>query len=409
MKTKIVIFISILFISVNVFCQQIGDGFAPVITDFTIPLKSGAYNALNPVGTIPDNSYYGWQHLFIVRHPNEYNDHQLQLASSFTTNDRLFFRKIAGGLEPINPTWIELATRGVNSFVGDQSITGKLDVNGNINMAGIAGRRLFMGGVAGSTFGIAYDSNYPNYGIFYTEGEPDYVSISPNGNATAGIVNILGNGKVGIGTATPSEILEIYNSDTTPGTISLKSSRNDFGYVDVGRISAKQASIEVSRIGMPRAGGTNTGYLTFWTKSDNATDLTEKVRISEIGNVGIGTTTPDSKLTVNGNIHAKEVRIDLSIPAPDYVFASDYKLKSLKEVEAYIKDNSHLPEIPSAQEFEKNGLLLAEINMSLLKKIEEMTLYMIEQSKQMQILKKENEAFRSLSERLSKIENKVNN
>jgi hypothetical protein len=351
-------------------------------------------------------------------------------------------------------------TNGGNVGIGTSSPSQKLDVNGNINMAGVAGRRLFMGGSSGSTFGIAYDSNYPNYGIFYTEGEPDYVSISPNGNATAGIMNVLGNGKVGIGTSTPSEVLEVYSSDTTPGTISLKSSRNDFGYVDVGRISAKQASVEVSRIGMPRAAGTNTGFLTFWTKADNSTDLTEKMRISENGNVGIGTSnpsndqgwnkvldvagsghakvlvtadnsnfktgvfshsswnggggfvgtesnhtlflvagydpkvsiltngnvgigtkTPDTKLTVNGNIHAKEVKIDLSIPVPDYVFASDYKLKSLLEVEAYIKQNNHLPEIPSAQEIEKNGLMLAEMNMVLLKKMEEMTLYVIEQNR----------------------------
>ena len=107
--------------------------------------------------------------------------------------------------------------------------------------------------------------------------------------------------------------------------------------------------------------------------------------------VGIGTMAPDEKLTVNGKIHAQEVRIDLSSPmtVPDYVFSNDYKLKSLQEVEAYIQQNSHLPEIPSAKEIEKNGLMLAEMNMSLLKKMEEMTLYMIEQNKSIEDLKKE--------------------
>jgi hypothetical protein len=111
--------------------------------------------------------------------------------------------------------------------------------------------------------------------------------------------------------------------------------------------------------------------------------------VSDNGNVGIGIATPDAKLTVNGNIHAKEVKIDLSVPPPDYVFAPNYKLKTLQEVEEYIKKNSHLPEIPSAAEFEKNGVMLAEINMSLLKKMEEMTLYMIEQNKSIEKLKKE--------------------
>ncbi|MFQ6601775.1 hypothetical protein [Flavobacterium sp. C3NV] len=106
-------------------------------------------------------------------------------------------------------------------------------------------------------------------------------------------------------------------------------------------------------------------------------------------NVGIGTTIPDEKLTVKGKIHTQEVRVDMAGPlVPDYVFANDYKLKSLQEVEDFIKENKHLPEIPSAKEIEKNGLMLAEMNMSLLKKMEEMTLYMIEQNKKIENLER---------------------
>jgi hypothetical protein len=103
-----------------------------------------------------------------------------------------------------------------------------------------------------------------------------------------------------------------------------------------------------------------------------------------LGNkVGIGTTAPDEKLTVKGKIHTQEVKVDLLGPlVPDYVFNDNYKLKSLKEVEDYIKINNHLPDIPSAQEIEKNGLMLAEMNMNLLKKIEELTLYLIEMKKE---------------------------
>ena len=95
------------------------------------------------------------------------------------------------------------------------------------------------------------------------------------------------------------------------------------------------------------------------------------------------------KLTVKGNIHAEEVKIDLNIPAPDYVFKSDYKLRSIEEVESFIKEHSHLPEIPSAKEFAKNGVMQAEMDMNLLKKIEELTLYTIEQEKKIKALEME--------------------
>lgn len=113
------------------------------------------------------------------------------------------------------------------------------------------------------------------------------------------------------------------------------------------------------------------------------------------GNVGIGTTNPDMELTVNGKIHAKEVKIDLDIPAPDYVFKSDYNLRSIEEVENFIKEYSHLPEIPSAEEFAKNGVMQAEMDMNLLKKIEELTLYTITQEKKLKAQENKFEALNS--------------
>ncbi|KQB39382.1 tail fiber protein [Flavobacterium aquidurense] len=125
------------------------------------------------------------------------------------------------------------------------------------------------------------------------------------------------------------------------------------------------------------------------------------IRLIENGNVGIGVVNPDSKLTVAGNIHAREVKVTVKAgEVPDYVFTNNYKLKSLQEVEKYIKENNHLPEIPSAQEMEKNGLMLAEMNLSLLKKIEELTLHAIEQQKKVdqliKIVEKQNDRLNSL-------------
>lgn len=141
------------------------------------------------------------------------------------------------------------------------------------------------------------------------------------------------------------------------------------------------------------------------------------------GDIGIGTKKPDEKLTVKGKIHAEEVKVDLAVPA-DYVFEKyylgesplkpDYALLTLSEVEKFTSINHHLPNLPSAKEIKENGLQLGEMSNMLLQKIEEMTLYIIEQEKkndkqstEIETLKKENESYKTLAERLSEIENKL--
>ena len=103
------------------------------------------------------------------------------------------------------------------------------------------------------------------------------------------------------------------------------------------------------------------------------------------GNVGIGTNTPDSKLTVAGKIHSQEVKVTIDAGA-DFVFENSYNLPTLEDVEQFIIKNKHLPEIASAKEMEKNGIHLAEMNIKLLQKIEELTLYTIEQQKKIEEL-----------------------
>lgn len=131
------------------------------------------------------------------------------------------------------------------------------------------------------------------------------------------------------------------------------------------------------------------------------------------GNVGIGTTTPDSKLAVNGTIHSKEVKVDLT-GWPDYVFKKEYNLTTLEEVEKHINEQGHLENIPSEEEVLKNGINLGEINAKLLQKIEEMTLYMIDQNKKLNNqekeiieLKKDNTDLLEIKKRLTILENKL--
>jgi hypothetical protein len=99
------------------------------------------------------------------------------------------------------------------------------------------------------------------------------------------------------------------------------------------------------------------------------------------GKIGIGTTALGShELAVEGSIGAREIKVEAS-GWPDFVFEKDYKLRTLEDVESYIDENRHLPEIRSETEVLENGINLGELNAKLLQKIEELTLYLIEQNK----------------------------
>ncbi len=101
------------------------------------------------------------------------------------------------------------------------------------------------------------------------------------------------------------------------------------------------------------------------------------------GNLGIGTTTPKNLLDVKGTIHAQEVKVDMNNWS-DFVFHPSYQLKPLTEVEKFIKANGHLQDIPSATEVEQNGVNVGEMQKKLLQKVEELTLYTIEQNKKLE-------------------------
>ncbi|REC49017.1 cell wall anchor protein [Chryseobacterium pennipullorum] len=105
----------------------------------------------------------------------------------------------------------------------------------------------------------------------------------------------------------------------------------------------------------------------------------------------------------DGKIHAKEIEVKADVWA-DYVFKKDYQLKSLDEVEKHIAEKGHLPNIPSAEEVLKNGINVAEMNARLLEKIEELTLYSIQQNKQLQ---EENKVLKSQSEKIEQLEQQI--
>ena len=218
------------------------------------------------------------------------------------------------------------------------------------------------------------------------------------------------SGKVGIGTTAPETLLHMGSSATAP-TYPSSTSRGDiftlmeannngmeFGVAkgnntrrawilarhtsttDYGRFYAT-LHLQPALDDVSQYRGVAIGY-------PASTNLPLQVALAINGNVGIGTTSPQAKLAVDGNILAKEIKIKTDISVPDYVFESDYELLGLAEVEAYVKEHKHLPEIPSAADINRDGLDLAEMNLLLLKKVEELTLYILQQSEEISVMGK---------------------
>ncbi len=172
---------------------------------------------------------------------------------------------------------------------------------------------------------------------------------------------------------------------------------NNSGLVGIGEINPEHGRLHINGNG-PWQGinlWTKSGETTsrIWIDNQNKTFHLSKgdnplngITISNNGLVGIGTINPGSwKLAVNGKIRAKEVKVETGWS--DFVFKKDYKLPTIQEVENHIKNKGHLKDIPSAKEVKENGIFLGEMDAKLLQKIEELTLYTIQQQKEIDELK----------------------
>jgi hypothetical protein len=198
-------------------------------------------------------------------------------------------------------------------------------------------------------------------------------------------VTLATNGNFGVGTTTPDYRLSISSnlvaSNTNTNLLKLmgqnplmvfSNGTTDFGYIKAWTYQPYAPFTNGLVI------GTGPGYpISFSTNNYSLSMI-----IADNGNVGIGTANPTYKLSVNGNIHSKEVVVETGWA--DYVFNKNYQLKPLQEVEKFIEDNKHLPGIPSAEEIEKNGLQLGNTQKKMMEKIEELTLYVIKLNEQIQ-------------------------
>lgn len=208
-------------------------------------------------------------------------------------------------------------------------------------------------------------------------------------------------GKVGIATTTPQANADI---TTTSSTMLLP---NDSGSTNtailrVGYYSHSWAGVQLDMGIYNHSVSQGSGYPA-WIQARNPVDYSINRNLllnPNGGNIGIGTTNPQSKLAVNGTITSKEVVVTID-GWSDFVFNKNYKLKNLEEVESFIKENNHLPDIPSESEVLENGIHLGEMDAKVLQKIEELTLYMIEMDKRINSLETENS---ELKEKIKKME-----
>jgi hypothetical protein len=208
-------------------------------------------------------------------------------------------------------------------------------------------------------------------------------TVTDNGNTTSNGITI-GNGytnsklnvnAIGVDTNNSTDVTMIVANQKYNSTNSNGENRIVFGWGNhwAASIGAYKETINT------------TGFKFFTEYGFNVP--VERMRITSAGNIGVGTSNPLEKLSVNGKIRAHEIKVEMA-NWPDYVFMNTYKLPTLQETEKYIQEKGHLPAMPSAEEVRVNGVDLGEMNAKLLQKIEELTLYLIE-------MKKENEMERS--------------
>ena len=198
------------------------------------------------------------------------------------------------------------------------------------------------------------------------------------------------NGNVGIGTSAAAEKLHVNgliripmatsSNDNSPGVV--LASNDDFLY-DGQYINHYGFGFHGYNDGSSSHSNPANSYVAGYWGIDFFTSGTNRLRISQDGIVTIGTTVRQVgyKLAVNGKIRAKEIKVETGWA--DYVFKEDYDLPTLEEVEQHIKERGHLINIPSAEEVQENGIELGEMNKLLLEKIEELTLYTLQQQRQL--------------------------
>lgn len=338
----------------------------------------------------------------------------------FNLTDSIFYvRKNSGWTKLISPGaagggWTASGNNIYNSNTGNVGI-GTTSPNASLSVArgtGVDGAAAFFGTDNVSHFNYGSDENtyirggrkdvftdakgsdviindIPGYNFRDNIPQPGGNVLLANGGGNVGInidyptlAKLQINGRVGSAVA-------LFGSDAYGVGISANNPEIGFNYFyNAGTLTMKPGY--AANIGMSPGNGDI--YLGNFGGNQSSSDFGAisgyqyRMVIKQNGNVGIGTTDPTYKLSVNGNIRSKEVVVESGWA--DYVFEKDYQLMPLDKTEQFIQQYKHLPGIPSASDIQTNGLNIGDMQTMMMQKIEELTLHIIQQDKIIRQLQK---------------------
>ncbi|CAM1361330.1 hypothetical protein [Tenacibaculum xiamenense] len=328
-----------------------------------------------------------------------------------TPNEKLEF----GGDSKMNirlGRWATLGTTGggIATIIGNnvkasQTVNNRIEYITSTNDGAKAIKMQYNEGITFHTFLGAVTANEEFLGY-------ERMRIDNNGNVGIGIPNPsvklhVNDGQVLIQPENNNESGILKINEYRGGSLLDFSEVGDAGFLKVGYYGLNGDRVEING-GVSNAGSAVVGYDDGNIKFKLASRGTSFI---EGGGLAIGTNMVPTgfDFAVAGKTITEEVKVQLKRDWPDFVFENSYQLPTLTEVENHIKTKGHLKDIPSAKEVETNGFYLGEMDAKLLQKIEELTLYTIEQEKKINSQTKEIESLKSQQERIDKLEkeNKV--
>jgi|GEM_PF-836373 len=401
-------------------------GGSGIFEDEITAAGSGTVPAVKGVGTFgPTNGYLG------VQGTTDYDGVVglnligleigaigLSTGASISDNYGLFGYSNGTGVRALhsssgNAADLATATRAA-LFTGDIEVTG--DIIGNLSQPTIAGLATVTGSGFNSTGAIgllklenatsslgldgnevqSYNSVDSAGGTLFLNffgGNVDVISgfFNPNGVLNVGSSNLVVTNvtdRVGIGTSSPAGKLHVLSSENVE-LMFLESTGSPTEMIDINRTVAMTSGQDIIDISIPTGSSVSAQFLEF------SNGGTIEFQVNGNGHMGVGTTASSTyAIQACGSIRATEVVVETGWC--DYVFEEDYRLAPLSEVEAFIKANKHLPGIPSAEVVESQGVKVAEMSSNFMLKIEELTLYTIEQEKQINALQAQIEELKAL-------------